>query len=74
MAQAIFNDVVLEQISGTEPEDDADAFVKQVEQKIRYLQDYCPLRVLIEKTILSVNEHFLHLYFEDRSRMVCCQN
>ena len=35
MAQANFNDVVMEKFSGTEPEDDADAFVKQVEHKIK---------------------------------------
>ena len=35
MAQANFNDVVMEQFSVTEPEDDADAFVKQVEHKIK---------------------------------------
>ena len=35
MAQANFNDVVMEKFSGTEPEDDADAFVKQVENKIK---------------------------------------
>ena len=35
MAQANFKDVVMGKISGTEPEDDADAFVKQVEQEIK---------------------------------------
>ena len=35
MAQASFNDVVMEKFSGTQPEDDADAIVKQVEQKIK---------------------------------------
>ena len=35
MAQANFNDVVMEKFSGTEPEDDADAFIKQVEHKIK---------------------------------------
>ena len=35
MVQANFNDVVMEKFSGTEPEDDADAFVKQVEHKIK---------------------------------------
>ena len=35
MAQANFNDVLMEKVSGTEPEDDADAFVKQVEHKIK---------------------------------------
>ena len=35
MAQANFNDVVMEKISATEPEDDADAFVKQVQHKIK---------------------------------------
>ena len=35
MAQANFNDVVIEKFSGSEPEDDAHAFVKQVEHKIR---------------------------------------
>ena len=35
MAQAKFNDVVMEKFSGTEPEDDANAFVKQVEYKIK---------------------------------------
>ena len=35
MALANFNHVVMEKFSGTEPEDDADGFVKQVEQKIK---------------------------------------
>ena len=35
MAQANFKDVVMEQVAGTEPEDDADAFVKQVDRKIK---------------------------------------
>ena len=33
MAQAKFNDVVMEKFSRTEPEDDANAFVKQIEHK-----------------------------------------
>ena len=35
MAQANFNDVVMEKFAGTEPEDDADASIKQVEHKIK---------------------------------------
>ena len=35
MAQANFKDVVMEKFSGYEPEDDADAFVEQVEHKIK---------------------------------------
>ena len=34
MAQAKFDDLVMEKMSGTAPEDDADAFVEQVEPKI----------------------------------------
>ena len=33
MAHANFKDVVMAKFSGTEPEDDADAFVKQIEHK-----------------------------------------
>ena len=35
MAQANVKEIMIETFSGTEPEDDADAFVKQVEHKIK---------------------------------------
>ena len=68
MAQVNFNDVAMEKFSGNEPEADAGAFLKQVEDKIKVTLGQLPAPVMIEKTIHSVNEHFLHLYFADQQQ------
>ena len=42
MAQANSNDVVMETFSGTEPEDDADVFVRQAEHRIKVILGQLP--------------------------------
>ena len=42
MAQANFNDVVMKKFSCTGPEDDADAFVKQVEHRSKVTLEQLP--------------------------------